>query len=414
MTSSRTTEPIMLPSGLVLRTAEARDLEQIGVLLAERGEQGDALDHQLVVEDSPGGWQSCAVVVDGDRVVSTATLLDESLTLGGIQIPAGQVELVATDRQYEGRGLVRALMDWAHQRSAELGHIMQVMIGIPYFYRQFGYVYSIDIPSRRVLSGDLPSPAADEKSCRVRVTTAQDIPELTALNDEAAAESQLRMPHQPECWRWILAQDASTTWIVESAGGQVLASGRTTPPDDEVLLAEVTARSDAAAWALLRHASTLATEELRVAVRQPVTTMWEALLEPAGPGANQYYTRIPDTAALLDLLRPVFEARLAAAGIALADVPDGKVIVSTFRQHFVLPVVGDSFGPVVTGGPMQAPGVHSAAGIAPDLIGSVLFGPHGLDGLSRRHPDVYADRGGELMRTLFPPVTSDLLTYYLP
>ena len=43
----------------------------------------------------------CAVVVDGDRVVSTATLLDETLVLGGVPIPAGQVELVATDRAYE-------------------------------------------------------------------------------------------------------------------------------------------------------------------------------------------------------------------------------------------------------------------------------------------------------------------------
>ena len=74
----------------------------------------------------------------GDRVVSTATLLDETLWVrhpaGLVELPAGQVELVATDRAYEGRGLVRALMGWAHERSRARGHLVQVMIGIPYFF----------------------------------------------------------------------------------------------------------------------------------------------------------------------------------------------------------------------------------------------------------------------------------------
>jgi predicted acetyltransferase len=140
---------LSLPEGLLLRTARPSDLGQIAALLSERGEPADAVDHRLVVEDKDAGWDSCAVVVDGDRVVSTATLLDETLFLADVPIPAGQVELVATDREYEGRGLVRALMRWAHDRSASLGQLVQVMIGIPYFYRQFGYQYAIAIPEAR-------------------------------------------------------------------------------------------------------------------------------------------------------------------------------------------------------------------------------------------------------------------------
>lgn len=124
-----------LPGGLELRAARPEDLDQIGALLVERGAPGDDVDHRLAVEDPAAGWSTCAVVVDGDRVVSTATLLDESVRVGTVVLPAGQVELVATDRAYEGRGLVRALMGWAHDLSAERGHLLQVMIGIPYFYR---------------------------------------------------------------------------------------------------------------------------------------------------------------------------------------------------------------------------------------------------------------------------------------
>ncbi len=131
--------PRELAGGLVLREACPGDLEQIGALLAARGAEEDALDHRLVVTDPEAGWAACAVVVDGDRVVSTATLLDEEVRVGDVRLPAGQVELVATDRAYEGRGLVRALIGWAHERSAARGHVIQVMIGIPYFYRLFGY-----------------------------------------------------------------------------------------------------------------------------------------------------------------------------------------------------------------------------------------------------------------------------------
>ncbi len=67
------TDPRPLPGGLLLRSAVPGDLDQIAALLTARGEAADVVDHWLVVEDPDSGWESCAVVVDGDRVVSTAT-----------------------------------------------------------------------------------------------------------------------------------------------------------------------------------------------------------------------------------------------------------------------------------------------------------------------------------------------------
>jgi hypothetical protein len=52
--------------------------------------------------------------------------------------------------------------------------------------------------------------------------------------------------------------------------------------------------------------------------------------------------------------------------------------------------------------------------VAPDLIPALLFGPHGIKGLAERHPDVALGPRRELMERLFPPVTSDLLTFYVP
>jgi predicted N-acetyltransferase YhbS len=416
MTDSLLLPAVSLPDGLLLRPAASSDLEQIAELLVTRGEPDDALDHRLVVEDPQAGWESCAVVVDGDRVVSTATLLDERLFLGDVELPAGQVELVATAHEYEGRGLVRALMDWAHARSADRGHVVQVMVGIPYFYRLFGYEYAIDIP--RALAVPDPPSSTGEGSSRapwgpLRVPGPGDLPALTELQDAAQAGFDVRMPHSPPRRRWLLEHDATTTWVLERAGVPV-ATARTRSGDDELLVAEAAAVDTAAAQELLRQAAALSPEvSLRVVQRAGTATgdAWQALTA-ADPDAlaEQYYVRIPDPAVLLDRIRPVLWNRLVASGL---DGSSGDVVLSTFRRHYRIPVADDGLGPVQAGGVMQAPGAARGAGVAPDHLGAVVFGA-GLIGMSRVRPDVYPGPDRERYDALFPRVTADILTYYLP
>ena len=400
----------------MLRTGEPADGDQIATLLTERGEAADAVDHRLVVDDPDAGWRSCGVVVDGDRVVSTAMLLDETLVLDGVEIPAGQVELVATDREYEGRGLARALMGWAHELSASRGHLAQVMIGIPYFYRQFGYQYAIVLPQSREVRVVPPPP--DENL--VRAAHLDDIPAMADLQDAAQKAYDLRMPHSPACWRWLVLRDGSTQLLVERAGSPV-ATGRVTPPEDgEVWLGEVAAADPDAARALLAHAATIAgadalrgNERLRVKERRGSLggDVLEEYLAPPPRQAARYYIRVGDAVALLDHLRPVLSARLAASGFT---DDSGEIVLSFFRHHVRLAHTKGRVEKVRPGGPMQAPGSVGGAGVAPDLIGPLLFGPYGMAGLAERHPDVYPGPNEALMHALFPPVRADLLTFYLP
>ncbi|MEV0677565.1 GNAT family N-acetyltransferase [Actinosynnema sp. NPDC050436] len=390
------------PSGLVLRTAQPRDLDQIGALLAERGEPEDAVDHRLVVSDPDAGWDACAVVVDGDRVVSTLTLLDETLVLDGVEIPAGQVELVATHRDYEGRGLVRALMGWAHERSAARGHLVGIMVGIPYFYRLFGYTYAVPISATRDVVGT-PTAGTDV----VREATLADIPAMAALQDAEQSRADLRMPHGAGLWRWLVERGGSHQWLVERDGVPV-GTGRSTPPEEGVRLCEVAAVDAAAVHALVAHTKATSANE------RPGTVAGQALeplLGPVPEDAGSYYVRVADPVALLDRLRPVFGRRLAASAFADAE---GEAVVSFYRRHVRLPYRAGEVGPVVAGGVMQAPYAAGGAGVAPDLLESLLFGPLGLRGLTARFADVYPGPNADLMHTLFPPVTSDITTFYIP
>lgn len=395
-----------LPDGLLLREARPADLDRIAALLADRGDANDAEDHRLVVADPDAGFDSCAVVVDGDRVVSTATLLDETVVLGGLPVPAGQVELVATDRAYEGRGLVRALMGWAHERSARRGHLVQVMIGIPYFYRQFGYGYAIPIPQSRTVH-TVPVMPADHV---VRVAGPDDIPAMARLQDAAQQRFELRMPHSPACWRALVARRGTSQVVAERAGRPV-GTGRLTPPDEGVVLGEVAAVEEGAVEALLAHAAGLAGG--RPVEAKDRGGRLAGYLAPPRDQAADYYVRVPDVVALLHHLRPVLTARLADHDHD-HDHGGDDVVVSFFRHHVRLRRTGGTVTGVLPGGPMQGPASVGGAGVAPDLIAPLLFGPHGIAGLAARHADVYPGPNADLMRALFPPVDADLLTFYLP
>jgi len=404
------TSRVTLPDGLQLRAAKQGDLEQAAALLVARGEPADAVDMRLVVGDSDEGLTACGVVVDGARVVSTATLLRETVVIEGVPIPAGQVEMVATDPAYEGRGLVRALMDWAHERSAARADLLQVMIGIPYFYRQFGYGYAMPIPLVRpvVADGSTADPAVV-----VRRATPDDITAMVHLQDEAQSGAGVRVPHSPACWRWLLARDGSSQLVAER-DGHIAATCRITPPDEGVTIAEL-AGEPGAARALVAHARALGTGEVGV-VERPGTAAFEAIrpnLAPLdGPDAipDWFYARVDQLGPLLQHLAPVLVGRLERAG--LADRRH-EVLLSSWRSHVRFSIGPDGMSEVISGGPEQGPVSKGGSGVPPDAIPALLLGPDGATGLEERLPDCWLGRQRELMSALFPPMRSDLLTFYL-
>lgn len=402
---------MLLADGLTLRSATEADLDQVTELLADRGDDADAEDLRLVASDPDEGLEAVMVVVDGDRIVSTATLLQESLTIGEVVVPTGQVELVATLREYEGRGLVRALMNEAHRRSEQRGDLLQVMIGIPNFYRQFGYSYSMPIPRSREVTVSVECPT----DIGVRPATADDLASMRALQDAAQSTADVRMPHSAACWRWLVERSGSTQFVAER-DGLVVATARRTPPDEGLVLGEMA--GDVDGLLSIIAASSAATDGAVEVMERPGTpldsilsTVTDALDEDTDARSQEwYYARIPTLGPLLEHLRPVLLDRARAAGLTTPT----DVLLSTWRAHVRFTIDTDSMSPVVVGGPEQAPISKGGAGVPVDLLAPLLLGPFGAAGLERRHGDVMLGRLRDVLEALFPPVTSDLLTFYLP
>jgi hypothetical protein len=113
---------------------------------------------------------------------------------------------------------------------------------------------------------------------------------------------------------------------------------------------------------------------------------------------------------LLQHLAPVLHQRLEAAGVD----HDQELLLSTYRQHWRLRISPAGVTVLAQGGAEQAPVSKGGSGVPPDAIAALLVGVHGAAGLEEHLPDCLLGRQRELMATLFPPLTADLLTFYLP
>lgn len=150
-----------LGNGLVLRRATAADTQALvafnehihGTL--ERGEPDrrvGAWTRDLLERPHPtfnaGDFTIVEDVVTG-KIVSSLNLIPQTWTYGGIPFGMGRTELVGTLPEYRHQGLVRAQFDVVHQWSAERGHKLQAITGIPYYYRQFGYEMGLSLGGGR-------------------------------------------------------------------------------------------------------------------------------------------------------------------------------------------------------------------------------------------------------------------------
>ncbi len=122
-----------------------------------------------------------------------------------------------------------------------------------------------------------------------------------------------------------------------------------------------------------------------------------------------FYARVGALAPLLDHLRPVLLERFRAAGLGGRH----EVLLSSWRSHVRFSIDDEAMSEVIAGGPEQAPISKGGSGVPPDALAPLLLGPFGAAGLETRHGDVLLGRQRDLMEALFPPVTSDLLTFYL-
>jgi hypothetical protein len=364
------------------------------------------------------------------RIVSAANLINQTWAYGGIPFGVGRPELVGTQPEYRKRGLVRAQFEVIHQWSAERGHRLQAITGIPFYYRQFGYEMALDLEGSR--SGFEPHvprlrPGQDEPY-KLRRAIAGDIPFIAGLYDSAvAARDLVTCVRTPEHWRYEIEGASAgnlSRWevrVIESgAGGAVgwLAHGGWLWNGG--LAATVYELKPGISWldvslSVIRYLWATGTA---YAARdgQPIQhfgfalgaehPVYEACADRL-PGVRPpyaWYLRLPDLPGFVQHIAPVLEGRLARS-VAVGHT--GELKLNFYRGGLRLAFTKGRLTACEAWQPSED---HGQAAFPNLTFLQVLFGYRTLAELSQAYPDCWyrGDETRTLLKALFPKQASNV------
>jgi hypothetical protein len=439
-----------LGHGLIRRWSTAADVEKIGHLFAVvHRDSPDAplsarvadVARVLMSDDFPRMDATDFAVIENtskpERPLVAATCLWRlQWSYGGIRFGVGQPEMVVTHAEYRNRGLVRAMFEMVHARSAEEGHLVQAITGIPYFYRQFGYEYVLDLEGQRfVAAAAIPAKSGDDpEPYTLRLATLADVAELATLYHQARSASLVWHEADEHFWRHTIAswddpvvQQQGVTGtclqgrpylIVDRAGRTV---GYTWPAAKRwsrnlaVALLQLAPQINwqAAMPAVLRALRTLGEQTPAVNADTPPFSeivfqlgrshpLYDVLGETLAPRADPpyaWYLRVPDVPAFIRQIAPVLEQRLAAS---ILTGYSGELQIDHYRGGLRLQVEQGKLVAVEAWRPPPY-GDSAQAGCPPLVFLQLLFCYRSLAELRAWYPDVWANpEAALLLNLLFP------------
>ena len=173
--------------GLLLRQATINDMEKLAAFNAfihgYSSLYGNKIAYwtkELLSGNHPTTKAEDFTLVEDSKtgeIVSSMNLISQTFRYADVEFQGGRIELVGTHPDYRHRGLVRAQFDVIHQLSKHYGHQIQIIEGIPWFYRQFGYEPALESGGGRLgYISDLMTHKGNEVGLyHVRNATEKDI-----------------------------------------------------------------------------------------------------------------------------------------------------------------------------------------------------------------------------------------------
>ncbi len=217
-----------LKDGLILRSLDeghASDRENLAEFYKDTfGDAGDDDAKELIpwVDDllsdehpttEPADFWVVVDPANDDKIASAILHIPQTWRYDDIDLSAGRIELVATDKDYRNRGLVRVQFEAAHERCASLGQVIQGVTGIPHYYRKFGYAMTVNLGAMGWLPlASIPKLKDDkEPEFTLRDATEADIPDLMRWHDGHTATKRMSLVRDESIWRFELVHRSANT-----------------------------------------------------------------------------------------------------------------------------------------------------------------------------------------------------------
>jgi hypothetical protein len=361
----------------------------------------------LLIEDQSTG-----------EIVSTSCLIPWECSYNGAVMNVAMLEMVLSHPGYRKMGLVRTQISRFMQMVAERKFDFCIISGIPYYYRQYGFAYGIDMEVYESLPVWRVPDYFEYKDApySIRQATIDDIAVLDELYLSAMAAQQLSINRSTEHWEYLLKYAKLPVQIIEDrfsskAVGYMIVNQQADKQRVTVTESYVEKHGAAAFVLQLLKAGTHGEILLGWPENGTLVQLARSLGSVRNQG-SQWLINIPDVACFIMNIKPVLEKRLKDSSCNGITV---DLMVNLFRQAFLLRfMVGklisvDSVGFVDSS--MGADGGDLC--IPPEAFFRLVFGYRSLEELRDAWPDIVVKTGSRyLLSILFPKMKSYLNTTY--
>ena len=442
-----TQTPITLKDGLILRAATTDDIEAIanfnsGIHIGPDDPEGEGemlrqWTRDIASEAHPTADVSLfTVVVDpavDNKIVSSMCLIPQTWHYAGVPFKFGRPELVGTLDEYRNRGLVRAQFEWHHQWCAEHDILVQGITGIPFFYRQFGYEYALNLEGGiKANQENLPLKVKEGKvePCAFREATIEDIPFLIECEQNSADRNLITVLRDAERWQYeiegmhpnniyyrkiVIITTPENTPIgfyvhPNSLWGKTVSITRLelNPGHHWMKLLPAILRnvwSNGQAMASQKEKEECKSIRLSFGETHPAYTLCKQWFKETNP-PYAWYMRVGDLPRFLQIIAPALEKQLVNSAF---HGHTGDLKLSFYKKGVQITFDNGKISSVSSWQPTKEDGGNANF---PNLTFlQLLFGYRTIKEIHHILPDIYARdaNSGELLKILFPKVKNEEL-----
>ncbi len=456
-----------LNDGLVLRQATKTDIETLAdftTRIHENPALGESIRDLMCGDHPTTGVSNFVLVTDSranNQIAAMAGLISQTWAYAGIPFDIGNPEFIATGPAYRRRGLMRQVMDGLHQISAARGHLAQAVLGLRWFYRQFGYEYTLHPgPSRRLSLKKIPALTGEEaEPYQIRRITEAELSLIAPLYQQQCTkmlvtnvlDEHIRrhdiFGYNPDSdlgdWTFAVVEPDGrfvgyySTWgdpwgaftikelaVVEGvaygAGGMggvpPFPSPRHTPgmkpPEQgfigvslECILPTVLRFIQAQRLTYAAEFGDKLPSEITFELNE-THAIYQLLETKLGQATSRqdWYMRVPDIPKFLRHISPILEQRLAASSMQNFS---GELTISFYRDGLHLVFSQGKLLKVTDWQSMNEAEAFHLTAFPPLVFLKLLFGYRSLEELRYAYPDCWAnDQDTLLLNILFPKQSS--------
>jgi GNAT superfamily N-acetyltransferase len=366
--------------------------------------------------------------LDNGTIVSAASAIPSVWMYENIPLTNLELGWVGTLKEYRRKGLARALHTHFEEILRRGEYHISTIMGIPHYYRQFGYDFILPLNRKVQLRIDqIPLPKDESnKSIVFREAHHDDIPNLIRLYDEHSRKMLVHAARTNDLWelqeRFHREFEQEFKTIVLESEGRIVGYFRfsvhgTKKHTPQGLWLSVMESSIATFDDVLRTLQYLrkrAVEEntCRIDLVGPAVNNLCCVSQSLGGHVDigwKYQIRIPNMPRFLEQIRPALESHLIGT---MFEGMTRELAINTYKHCYILSFVNGKLATVKDIGMQEVDEYRTFRAPPNDLVRLVL-GDYDTEELRTQNIDFIVSREMKpLVETLFPKRDSFIAYYY--